>query len=57
MDTQPNTPDGDLKEDGDVRDAGNLRNVKNQAVVSPDDYPKGGDGKPEAVPGKEKEKE
>lgn len=37
MDAQPNTPDGDLKEDGDVRDAGNLRNVKNQAVVSPDD--------------------
>lgn len=55
MDTQPNKPGGDFKEDGEVRDAGDLRSVKNQASVDPDDYPGGSNGKPDAVPGKEKE--
>ena len=55
MTEQPNKPDGDFKNDGSVRKAGDEQAVKNQSTVSPDDYPKGGNGTPEAVPGKEKQ--
>ena len=55
MDEQPNKPGGDFDADGKTRDAGDEQAVKNQGSVSPDDYPKGGNGTPDAVPGKEKE--
>lgn len=44
---QPNKPDGERSHGGD-RPAEELQAVKNQASVSPDDYPEGSDGKPEA---------
>lgn len=43
---QPNKPGGEQNNDGD-RDAGDLPAVKNQGVVSPDDYPDNADGKPD----------
>ena len=46
---QPNKPDGERSDGGD-RPAEELQAVKNQTIVSPDDYPPGSDGKPE--PGK-----
>jgi hypothetical protein len=39
MTRQPNKPGGDFKDDGSVRDAGDEQAVKNQSVVSPEDYP------------------
>jgi hypothetical protein len=42
---QPNKPDGERSHGGD-RPAEELQAVKNQASVSPDDYPEGSDGKP-----------
>lgn len=47
MPEQPNKPGGDFKPDGTVRDAGDEQAVKNQASVTPDDYPEGSNGKPE----------
>lgn len=44
---QPNKPGGDFKSDDKTRDAEDEQAVKNQASVTPDDYPMGGDGKPQ----------
>ena len=44
---QPNKPGGDVKPDGETRDAGDEQAVKNQASVTPDDYPDGSGGKPD----------
>ena len=55
MDEQPNKPGGDFKDDGKVRDAGDEQAVQNQGRVDADDYPKASNGKPDAVPGKEKQ--
>lgn len=43
---QPNKPGGE-HDKGEARPADKLRAVKNQSVVSPDDYPEGSNGKPE----------
>lgn len=39
MTEQPNKPNGDFKENGEARDAGDRQAVRNQSVVSPEDYP------------------
>ena len=44
---QPNKPGGDFKDDDTVRDAGDEQAVKNQASVTPDQYPAGSNGKPQ----------
>jgi hypothetical protein len=45
---QPNKPGGDFKDDTKTRDAGDEQAVKNQASVTPDDYPEGSNGKPQS---------
>lgn len=46
--TQPNKPGGDLKPDSDPRAVEDRQAVRNQASVTPDDYPQGSNGKPES---------
>lgn len=47
MPEQPNKPGGDFDAEGGPRDAGDEQAVKNQAVVTPEDYPDADGGKPD----------
>lgn len=53
-DKQPNKPAGNFDANGKARDADDLQAVKNQSVVTPDDYPPGSNGKPETPANKAK---
>lgn len=47
MTEQPNKPGGDFDENGDPRKAGDRQAVRNQSVVSPEDYPEPAAGETE----------